>query len=487
MDHPLSLEPRPVFDFFQEISAIPRGSGSTREISRYCARVAQTHGLGYHQDRLGNILIRRPADPGCEGAEPVILQAHLDMVWIRRPGRTEDHVLLERDGELLRAQGSTLGADDGIGVAYILALLTRREGRFPALEGLFTVDEETSMEGAAEFDVGLLQGRRMINLDSEEEGVLLVGSAGGVRLDASAQLPLRRRAFSQGTEVTLTLEGMEGGHSGTEIHKGRGNAIREMAGLLAELARTCGPLLSAWTGGSFSNAIPAASQCRFAVERQDLPRVEAAARRYQEQLRARLKGLPVAVSCQAVPLSGEAAGVEAEALERLLTFVRGVPDGVCQMDPRIPDMVAVSSNLGVLALEEGGSCRLQFALRSSQPGVKESLTEEISSLAKNCGFLVESSGDYPAWVYRPDSPLRDAACRTYERLNGAPMTVATIHAGTECSMFAAKLPELDCVSLGPDMTGIHSVEERLSIPSTRRVWDYLTALLVELGRPAGRA
>lgn len=178
--------------------------------------------------------------------------------------------------------------------------------------------------------------------------------------------------------------------------------------------------------------------------------------------------------------------MEAEALERLLTFVRGVPDGVCQMDPRIPDMVAVSSNLGVLALEEGGSCRLQFALRSSQPGVKESLTEEISSLAKNCGFLVESSGDYPAWVYRPDSPLRDAACRTYERLNGAPMTVATIHAGTECSMFAAKLPELDCVSLGPDMTGVHSVEERLSIPSTRRVWTYLVALLEELGGSTGR-
>ena len=326
----------------------------------------------------------------------------------------------------------------------------------------------------------------MINLDSEEEGVLLVGSAGGVRLDASAQLPLLRRAFFQGAEVTLTLEGMEGGHSGTEIHKGRGNAIREMAGLLTELVRTCDPLVSAWTGGSFSNAIPAVSQCRFAVERQDLPRVEAAARRYQEQLRARLKGLPVAVSCQAVPLSGETAGVEAEALERLLTFVRGVPDGVCQMDPRIPDMVAVSSNLGVLDLEEGGSCRLQFALRSSQPGGKESLTEEISSLAKNCGFLAENSGDYPAWVYRPDSPLRDAACRTYERLNGAPMTVATIHAGTECSMFAAKLPELDCVSLGPDMTGVHSVEERLSIPSTRRVWTYLVALLEELGGSAGR-
>ena len=480
MDHTLELEPRAVFDFFQAICAIPHPSGSTGALADFCQETARAHGLWCCRDALGNVLIRRPADPGCEGAPPVILQAHLDMVWIRRPGRTEDHVLLERQGEFLRAQGSTLGADDGIGVACILALLTSRGGRFPALEGLLTVDEETSMEGAASFDVGLLRGRRMINLDSEEEGVLLAGSAGGVRLDAAAQLPVRRSAAAGAAEVTLTLDGLEGGHSGTDIHRGRGNAIREMAGLLDGLRQVCSPLVSCWTGGSFSNAIAASSQCRLTVASEALPLVEAEARRCQERLRTALGRPQVSVSCQVSPAK-TAQGLEDQALNDLLSFVRAVPDGVVQMDPRIPDMVAVSSNLGVLSLEENGLCRLQFALRSSLPGEKEKLAASISALAERHGLAVQAHGDYPAWTYRPDSPLRATACQVYQRLTGTPMAVATIHAGTECSLFAARLPGLDCISLGPDMVGIHSVEERLSIPSTRRLWDYLTALLEELG------
>ena len=481
MEHGAKAEFARVMDYFQAICAIPHPSGDTEALAGFCEAEARAHGLECRRDQWGNVLLRRPADPGCEGAPPVVLQAHLDMVWICRPGWTGRHPVLVREGDILRAEGSTLGADDGIGAAYLLALLTQKEGRFPALEGLLTADEETSMEGAAGFDAAWLRGRWMINLDSEEEGVLLAGSAGGVRLEASGQWDQESRTLRQGVRVTLTLDGLEGGHSGTDIHKGRGNAIRVMARLLDELRGRVPILVDSWTGGSFSNAIAGSAQCRLAVERGDLPLVEELARQCQERTRAELNRPQAAVSCRAEELTGRAVGLGGRPLEALLDFVQRVPDGVRRMDPDLPDQVAVSSNLGVLALSEG-SCRLQFALRSSLPGEKERLAADISALAGADGLRVETEGDYPAWTYRPDSPLRRTACQVYERLTGQPMAVTTIHAGTECGLFAAKLPGLDCVSMGPDMTGIHSVEERLSVSSAGRVWDYLTALLEELGR-----
>lgn len=483
MDQTLNLEPRRVFDFFQAMCAIPHGSGNTRAVSDYCAGVAREHGLWYRQDELGNLLIRRPADPGCEDREPVILQAHLDMVWIQSPEAAGQGIRLVRDGDLLRAESSTLGADDGIGVAYVLALLTQKEGPFPPLEGLLTVDEETSMEGAERFDCSLLQGRRLINLDSEEEGILLAGAAGGVQLDVQADLKVRRPGLQQPVMVQLTLSGMEGGHSGMDIQKGRGNAIREMAGLLADLQTQVRPTLCAWSGGSFPNAIAAQSRCTLALEKTALEQLDRLVRQAQERLQSRFDRPAISLTWSQMPLPPEGEGLTQAALSRLLELVRQVPDGVQQMDPLVPGMVAVSTNLGVLSLD-GGACRLEFALRSNLPGEKEKLTEQVRALAEREGFSLRAHGAYPEWTFRADSPLREAACRVYRQLTDRSMEVTTIHAGTECSIFADRLPGLDCISLGPDTWDVHSTQERVSISSVGRVWTFLSALLRELGSSA---
>ena len=339
------------------------------------------------------------------------------------------------------------------------------------------------MEGAERFDCSLLQGRRLINLDSEEEGILLAGAAGGVQLDVQADLEVRRPGLQQPVMVQLTLSGMEGGHSGMDIQKGRGNAIREMAGLLADLQTQVRPTLCAWSGGSFPNAIAAQSRCTIALEKTALEQLDRLVRQAQERLQSRFDRPAISLTWSQMPLPPEGEGLTQAALSRLLELVRQVPDGVQQMDPLVPGMVAVSTNLGVLSLD-GGACRLEFALRSNLPGEKEKLTEQVRALAEREGFSLRAHGAYPEWTFRADSPLREAACRVYRQLTDRSMEVTTIHAGTECSIFADRLPGLDCISLGPDTWDVHSTQERVSISSVGRVWTFLSALLRELGSSA---
>lgn len=446
--------------------------------------IAQAHGLWCKQDEIGNVLIRRPASPGFEHAPAVVLQAHLDMVCVRTASSEnaeELPVRIHQDGDMLMAEDGTLGADNGIGIAYILALLTQETEEYPTLEGLLTVDEETTMAGANAFDVSWLQGRRMINLDSEEEGYLLAGSAGGIALDCSAPPQIIQRSFHIGMSVELHLSGLAGGHSGLDIHKGRGNAIRALAELLLQADGALDYLLCSLSGGRFSNAIPDEAQCRLVMEYENLPHLSALAGRWEENLRQNLNRPEIHLSLSSRFEKGaQVKGFSKEFMFQWLSFVTQVPNGVQRMDNHVPHSVSLSTNLGILHLDDQ-ICQACFALRSNVESEKKSLLQQMILVAENFQFTASAHDGYPCWKYRETSLLRECACQVYAQITGHSPVVTTIHAGAECGIFCGKLPDLDCISIGPNIWDAHTVNERTSISSVEQVYRFLQALLKELG------
>lgn len=469
------LEPKAVFSFFEALSAIPRGSGNTKAASDWCAAFAQARGLEYHQDVWNNIILIREASPGYESAAPVILQGHLDMVCEKDPSCPKD---MRREGldlavedDFLFARGTTLGGDDGIAVAMCLALLDAEHLPHPRLEVIFTADEEVGMLGAAALNAAPLRGRTLINLDSEEEGVFTVSCAGGSR--TRCILPIRREPFA-GTTLAITLGGLSGGHSGTEIHRGRANANR----LLGRALRT----VSAWTqmrllhaeGGGKDNAIPAQSHAQLTVSD------PAAAQRVLSHLEAELKR-EYRISDPNLFLQAESAEpkelpLDEDSTRRAVCMLTCLPNGVQAMSSEISGLVQTSLNLGILQTEseELSAC---FSVRSSVDSQKEALKDQLSCLMEQLDGRTECSGDYPAWEYRANSPLRERMVSVFQEQYGRAPTIAAIHAGVECGLLAGKLPDLDCVSIGPNLLEIHTPRERMSISSVQRVWAFLLEVL----------
>ena len=461
------LEPQAVFRFFEELSRIPRESGHTAAVSGWVEDFAKQRGLRCRRDELGNVIIWKDAAPGYEGHPPVILQGHVDMVCVKDPGAVHDFardpLQLALDGDWLRAGGTTLGGDDGAAVAMMLALLEDNAIPHPPIEAVFTVDEEIGLLGAAGLDCSDLKGRTLINLDSEDEGVLTVGCAGGARCDLEVSLPARPVS---GRLCTLDLSGLPGGHSGAEIHKNIPNANRVLAQCLQTLPEA--RLVSLY-GGEQDNAIPDRARAVFVLPEEQ---ADGAAENFH------------AVKAGAVCSFTHAAHAPVDALSvedsrRVLDLILAAPNGVQAMEPDLPGQVRTSLNLGILRLEEG-ALRLTWSVRSSAAEEKEELIGALKALAEGCGGTFGRRGDYPAWEYRPESRLRDVMVRVYREQAGKEPVVETIHAGLECGLLAEKLPGLDAVSVGPDMRDIHSPRERLSVSSVRRIWDYLLAVLTQL-------
>lgn len=461
------LEPKSVFRFFEELSRIPRESGRTDAASAWVEDFAKQRGLRCRRDGLGNVIVWKDAAAGYEDHPPVILQGHVDMVCVKDPGADHDFARdplhLALDGDWLRAEGTTLGGDDGAAVAMMLALLDDGTIPHPPIEAVFTVDEEIGLLGAAGLDCSDLKGRMLINLDSEDEGVLTVGCAGGARCDLGAALPVRT---ASGKLCTLELSGLPGGHSGTEIHKDIPNANRVLAECLRTLPEA--RLVSLY-GGEQDNAIPDRARAVFVLPEEQ---IDNAAEKFH------------AVNAGAVCSFTHAAHAPVDALSvedshRALDLILSAPNGVQAMEPDLPGQVRTSLNLGILRLEEG-KLRLTWSVRSSAAQEKEDLISALMALAEGCGGTFGRRGDYPAWEYRPESRLRDVMVRVYREQSGKDPVVETIHAGLECGLLAEKLPGLDAVSMGPDMRDIHSPRERLSVSSVRRTWDYLLAVLAQL-------
>ena len=469
------LEPREVFHWFEELSAIPRGSGNTRAVSDWCAAFGRERGLECHQDGLGNVILIKPATPGYEGAAPLILQGHLDMVCEKEPAcpkdMARDGLDLAVEGDYVSARGTTLGGDDGIAVAMALAILDSGELPHPRLEAVFTVDEEVGMLGAAGLDVAPLQGRTLLNLDSEDEGVFTVSCAGGNV--TRCVLPVDRAPFD-GAGLEIRVDGLQGGHSGTEIHKGRANADVLLGRLLrAAAARTEVRLYSA-EGGLKDNAIPVQAAARIVAADPEAARsaVEALAAALREEHRVTDPGLTVAVG----PWEPEGLPLDGPSTRRALCLLTCAPNGVQAMSADIPGLVQTSLNLGILTTGER-ELSAAFCVRSSVDSQKEMLKDRLSCLMEQLGGRAEFSGDYPGWAFRADSPLRERMVAIFRAQYGHEPKVEAIHAGVECGLLAGKLPGLDCVSIGPELLEIHTPRERMSVASVQRTWKLVTELL----------
>ncbi|MCH5267422.1 MAG: aminoacyl-histidine dipeptidase [Lachnospiraceae bacterium] len=473
--------PKEVFKYFEEICAIPHGSGNTKQISDYCVNFAKEHGLRYIQDDNGNVIIWKEGTKGYEQSAPVILQGHLDMVCEKTPDssidfETEGLTLQVKDG-YISAKDTTLGGDDGIAVAMALALLDSETIPHPPIEVVLTVDEEIGMLGAAAIDCSSLKSRLMLNLDSEEEGVLLVSCAGGVT--ATCHLPLSR-VETEGTFVTLKISGLTGGHSGVEIHKGRANANQLLGRTLNELDNLISYELISVTGGLKDNAIPREAEAGLVVAYEDMSAVKELVEKYNDIYRAEYHITDPELSLTvSVGEKGVYTVVDSISRKYMIAALVNVPCGVLRMSLDIPGLVQTSLNMGIL---DTGSDEMvmKFSIRSNVGTEKEEMVSRLKNLMEIFGGTIEISGNYPAWEYNKDSKLRNLMVEIFEEQYGKKPAVEAIHAGVECGLFAGKLPGLDCVSIGPEIKDIHTPGERMDIASVKRTWDFVLEILKRL-------
>ena len=473
------LEPASVFHYFEEICGIPHTSHHEKALSDYCIRFAQERGLACRQDEMGNVLIKAPATPGYEQQPGLILQGHLDMVGDKTadcPLNLEtDAIRLAVEDGYVRAEGTTLGGDDGIAVAYALAVLDAKDIPHPALEVVLTVCEEVGLLGASGMDFSDLEGRLLINIDSEEEGVLTAGCAGGRR--AECHLPVQR-ASQAGTVVTVRIAGLQGGHSGTEIHKGRANAIALLGRYLALLAdHGVEHRVLSLSGGAKENVIPKESSVTLLLPDGLTEAVHTAGEAFAAQMRAEYGTADPQITLQLTEEGcREAAALDAQSTVLVRNALLLMPWGVQAMSMDVPGLVETSLNLGVAELTEQ-ELVLRFSLRSSVPSAKELLSRKVQTLTELLGGWVRFHGDYPAWVYARESALRDRCMAVYRAQYGAAPQIVALHAGLECGILSGKIPGLDCISFGPNLLHVHTPNERADIASVARVWEYLKAIL----------
>lgn len=472
------LEPAAVFGYFEEICAIPHGSGNTKKISDYLVSFAQQQGLKYIQDEHNNVILFADGTCGMEDHPPVILQGHMDMVCEKDADCSIDMAVegldVTHDGKHVFARGTTLGGDDGIAVAYALAILADKTIAHPPLEVIITVDEEIGLLGANSIDISMLKGRKLINLDSEDEGVFTIACAGGAT--ATISLNVDRRAV-YGPCIRLVVDGLQGGHSGAEIHKNRANANKVMGEFMSRIQKLMPLCLTSLSGGSKDNAIPRSCQATLVAMGMHLERINTIAEELQAEVRANYDEPEAAVQAFDVDaLGGNSLSTESTA--KVIGLLCAAPNGVQAWSQDIPGLVQTSLNNGIAKL--GDRFTATFSVRSSVNHEKQELLAKLETLAGFYEGSFTKMGEYPAWEFKKDSVLRDTMVKTYQEMYGKKPQVLAIHAGLECGLLGEKLPGLDCVSIGPQMHDIHTSREKLDIASTERTWNFLLEVLKNL-------
>ncbi len=473
-----NLQPERVFYYFEEIAGIPHGSGNTKQISDYLVDFAVTHNLEHYQDDINNVIIIKEATVGYESSAPVIIQGHMDMVCEKESGCAID---FEKDGLALyvedgfvKAKDTTLGGDDGIAVAYALALLESKEYAHPRLEVVITVDEETGMNGAYGIDLSMLKGKKMLNIDSDEEGIFLTSCAGGTAVKAN--IPVKRNV-ENGICLTVQVDGLFGGHSGAEIHKEHGNADILMGRVLQNLANEVPFGIINLVGGLKDNAIPRECTADLLFPEECVPRALEIVAEQSEILKKELFASDANVAVTATNQGAkEAAILDFVSLNKVLCYLRMVPNGVQHMSQAIPGLVETSLNLGIMNLE-ADALITETSIRSSVGTRKADLREKLIHIIELLGGEAEVIGDYPAWEYKAESTLRQEIAAAYETIYGKKPEFTAIHAGLECGILSEKIADLDCVSFGPENFDIHTPKERLNIASTERVWNFILEFL----------
>ena len=473
-----NLQPKRVFYYFEEITKIPHGSGNTKQISDYLVNFAKEHRLRFIQDDSNNVIIFKEASKGYEKAPTVMIQGHMDMVCEKKPESshdfTKDPLKLRVEGDYVSATDTTLGGDDGIAVADALALLEDGDLKHPALEVVITVDEEIGLLGAAAMDTAPLKAEYLINLDSEEEGYFCAGCAGG--MTAAAELPVRYQEYTD-KKWRITVSGLAGGHSGMEIDKNRANAALLLARFLYEVREKAEYALAELEGGQKDNAIPRKAEALVLADEADGKALCAYAEAFTQNLRKEYTG-----SDEGITVTVEEAGEGTEPVlhpvsqEKVLFFLMNYPNGIQKKCGFIDNLVETSCNLGITSLTPAALC-CSASVRSSVGTAKKALADRIAYLTEFLGGTFTVEGEYPSWEYKQDSRLRPLMVEVYREMYKAEPEVQVIHAGLECGLFYEKMPGLDCLSLGPDMKDIHTFEEKLSVSSVKRVWEYLLEVL----------
>lgn len=472
------LYPQRVFYYFEQIAAIPHGSRNTKAISDYLVNFAKEHNLVWYQDENNNVVIVKEASAGYEAAEPIIIQGHMDMVCEKEKGVDidfeKDGLKLYIDGDFLKAEGTTLGGDDGIAVAYALALLDSQEIAHPKLEVVITVDEEIGMLGADAIDLSMLTGHTMLNIDSDVEGSFLTGCAGGMAVNVT--LPIKR-VMQSGEKVALTITGLEGGHSGSEIDKEHGNANILMGRLLRALFEETPFGIISLAGGLKDNAIPRECVTELLVPQENVNLVKEIADKLDIELKKEFMTADPSVCIEFEDLGKKEESIlDFGSVSRVIFYLRSVPNGVQHMSQVMHGLVETSLNLGIMELKED-ALHTVTSIRSSVGTRKADLLDRVTAIVELLGGEAEVEGDYPAWEYKQDSSLRPQIAKVYKQLYGKDPVFETIHAGLECGLLSEKIKNLDCVSFGPDNFDIHTPKERLSISSTGRVWDFIVEFL----------
>lgn len=471
-----SIKPERVFAYFEEICAIPRGSKNMEQIAQYCVDFADKHALKSIRDDADNVVIFKPASSGYENSESIILQGHLDMVCQKEDSCNidffNDGLDIYIDGDFVKAKGTTLGADNGIAVAMMLAILESNDIAHPAIEAVFTTDEEIGMCGAISLDTSVLKSKKMINLDAEEEDILTVSCAGGS--DFKMNIPIKR-SVKHGTKISVDLKGLKGGHSGVEINAGRINADILAARLLNHMNNSFYFELIEINGGDKGNAIP--TSCNISVCVDETDNLISEVKSYLEIIKTEI--------CEREPNFSYAVNtvgeddynvIDSNTKEKLIFALLCVPNGVCQMSAEIDGLVESSQNLGVLQTNEDNII-MHFTLRSNKITALQFLEDRMKAYSKCIPCNIETFGHYPPWEYKSDSKLQELYKTCFAEQFGFDAKVEAIHAGLECGIFSSRICDIDCIAIGPALFDVHTVNERLSISSTEKIYKLLINIL----------
>ena len=474
------LEPKVLWEHFAELSKIPRPSKHEEQISAYLQAFGERHGIETYRDAVGNVLMRKPATPGMEDRCSIVLQSHMDMVCEKNADSTHDFmhdpILPYIDGDWVRAKGTTLGADDGIGCAAQLAVLTDPSVQHGPIECLFTVDEETGLTGAFAIQAGFFQSNILLNLDSEDEGELFIGCAGG--LDTVGRFMYRTTKPADGAKFyKITVSGLIGGHSGDDINKGLANSIKLLVRILMHLEREVPLALALLEGGNLRNAIPREAYAIVALPEDSVAKMERFIQHFGGELLNEYRATEANISISLEPATPMPVMMNTDKL-RLLHLLYTMHHGVIEMSREIKGLVETSTNLAsVKRVEESNVLEIATSQRSSVESAKQYIATAVESVFLLAGCTVNHSDGYPGWEPNVSSPILGIAEKVYTDLFGKKPVVRAIHAGLECGLFLEKYPSLDMVSFGPTIRGVHSPDERLNIPTTKKFWDLLLEIL----------
>jgi dipeptidase D len=478
-----NLQPQPVWGYFYELTQIPRPTGFMKEVTAYILDFGEKQGLEVKQDEVGNVLICKPASTGFENRKPVVLQSHLDMVPQKNSAVSHDFLKdpidARIDGEWVRACDTTLGADNGIGVALMMAILSDKSLQHGPVECLFTVDEEVGMDGAFGLKHDFLKGRILLNCDSEEEGELFVGCAGGADLNITFQYKKGAPLIQGDVAVKIKLTGLKGGHSGIDIHLGRANANKLMFRFLKEVIRNFGARLSFIEGGSMRNAIPREAFAVITLPNNNVEALWELVADYQELFRTEYAGIETGICFSAEMTAQPLSLLPEEIQDDLINAIEGCQNGVISMLHDFPGTVESSSNLAIVKSSKG-MIDVKILARSSSESRKESLCSSLESIFSMAGARVEYGGAYGGWQPDINSPILRIMQETYLKLYDKKPAVKVVHAGLECGIIQGVYPDMDMISFGPDLKFPHSPDEAVHIGSVQKVWDFLVATLAAI-------